>query len=94
VSVDSADGLRATDELTAREVEVCLLVAEGLSNNDIAQRLFLSPRTVQSHVANAMMKTNAASRTQLAVMMIRDGLVPAVHPGQEVEGLGLSSSSA
>jgi DNA-binding CsgD family transcriptional regulator len=79
---------RATDELTAREVEVCQLVAEGLSNNDVAQRLLLSPRTVQSHVANAMTKTHAASRTQLAVLMIRDGLVPAVHPGQETDDSG------
>lgn len=70
------DGARPTDELSAREVEVCQLVAEGLSNADIAERLYLSPRTVQSHIANAMSKTGASSRTQLAVMMIRDGLAP------------------
>jgi DNA-binding CsgD family transcriptional regulator len=74
-------GSRLTNELSAREVEVCQLVSEGLSNNDIAEKLFLSPRTVQSHVANAMMKTHTESRTQLAVLMIRDGLVPAVHNG-------------
>jgi DNA-binding CsgD family transcriptional regulator len=70
------DGPRTTDDLSAREVEVCQLVAEGLSNAEIAERLFLSPRTVQSHVANAMSKTGASSRTQLAVMTIRDGLAP------------------
>lgn len=76
-------GSRLTNELSAREVEVCQLVSEGLSNNDIAEKLFLSPRTVQSHVANAMMKTHTESRTQLAVLMIRDGLVPAVHQGED-----------
>ena len=79
------DRRRLTDELSAREVQIGQLVAEGLSNNEIAERMYLSPRTVQSHVANAMMKTHANSRTQLAVLMIRDGLVSGEHPSSDSE---------
>jgi DNA-binding CsgD family transcriptional regulator len=68
--------------LSAREVEVTALVADGMSNEEIAARLYLSPRTVQTHVANAMRKTTTRSRTELAVVALREGLLPA---GQEVE---------
>jgi DNA-binding NarL/FixJ family response regulator len=68
-------GGRRTDGLTDRELEVVVLVAEGLTNDQIAERLVLSPRTVQSHVANAMRRTRTQSRTQLAVLSIREGLV-------------------
>ena len=51
--------------ITAREAEVLGLVAEGLTNAQIAERLFLSPRTVDTHVANLLAKTGARARTQL-----------------------------
>jgi DNA-binding CsgD family transcriptional regulator len=69
-----------TKTLTWREIEVVQLVAEGLSNDQIAKRLFVSPRTVQSHVANAMRKTSCANRTELGVLALREGLVPLFEP--------------
>lgn len=66
---------RRTAGLTERELEVVVLVTEGLTNDQIAEKLVLSPRTVQSHVANAMRRTRTQSRTQLAVLAIREGLV-------------------
>jgi DNA-binding CsgD family transcriptional regulator len=62
--------------LTPRELEVVALVVGGLSNRAIADRLFLSTRTVQAHLANAMERTATSSRTQLAVYVLRRGLVP------------------
>jgi len=51
--------------VTAREYEVLTLIAAQLSNREIARRLFLSPRTVETHVANLLAKTGAASRADL-----------------------------
>jgi DNA-binding NarL/FixJ family response regulator len=53
--------------LGAREEEVCTLVAQGLSNKDIAARLFLSLRTVETHVHHLLNKLGVNSRTQIAV---------------------------
>lgn len=61
--------------LTERERELVTLVAEGLSNDDIAGRLFLSPLTVKTHVNRAMMKLGARDRAQLVVMAFQSGLV-------------------
>ncbi|QDP94906.1 AAA family ATPase [Microlunatus elymi] len=57
--------------LTPREVEVARMVAEAQTNRDIAQRLVLSERTVESHVRNALAKIGADSRTGLATWMLR-----------------------
>jgi DNA-binding NarL/FixJ family response regulator len=51
--------------VTAREAEVLELVGEHLSNKDIAARLYLSPRTVEKHVASLLLKTGAADRAAL-----------------------------
>jgi DNA-binding NarL/FixJ family response regulator len=56
---------RAEDPLTAREREVAGLVAEALSNREVANRLVLSERTVESHVRSILAKTGLASRTEL-----------------------------
>src|SRR5262249_59744009 len=52
--------------VTAREAEVLELVGEHLPNKDIAARLYLSPRTVEKHVASLLLKTGAADRPALA----------------------------
>jgi DNA-binding NarL/FixJ family response regulator len=61
--------------LTDREREVLVLVAEGLSNDEIAQRLFLSPQTVKTHINRAMTKLGAHDRAQLVVVAYQTGLV-------------------
>ena len=61
--------------LTDRERQLVALVAEGLSNDDIAGRLFLSPLTVKTHVNRAMMKLDARDRAQLVVIAYQSGLV-------------------
>lgn len=66
----------ADPALTCREVQVVSLVVEGCTNPEIARELVISPRTVQSHVASAMRKLDARSRTQLAVAALRRGVVP------------------
>ena len=63
------------EELSAREREVLRLVAEGLSDADIAQRLVLSPHTVHRHVANILRKLNLHSRAAAAAYAARVGLV-------------------
>jgi DNA-binding NarL/FixJ family response regulator len=63
------------DVLTAREREVMALVATGLSNDEIALRLYLSPLTAKTHVNRAMMKLNARDRAQLVVLAYQTGLV-------------------
>ena len=50
------------------------LVAEGLSNDEIARRLFLSPATIRTHVGRAMTKLDARDRAQLVVFAVRSGL--------------------
>jgi DNA-binding NarL/FixJ family response regulator len=57
--------------VTGREVEVLTLIAAGLPNQAIAERLFLSPRTVETHVANLLLKTGAASRHELRRSLTR-----------------------
>lgn len=59
----------APEELTAREREIALLADQGLTNREIATRLFLSVRTVESHVYQARLKLGAASRRELARMV-------------------------
>ena len=63
------------DVLTDREREMVALVALGLSNTDIAGRLFLSPLTVKTHVNRAMSKLRARDRAQLVVLAYQTGLV-------------------
>ncbi|HEV8652016.1 MAG TPA: response regulator transcription factor [Actinomycetes bacterium] len=65
--------------LTEREREVLALVAGGLSNQEIGQRLFMSPATAKTHVSRAMAKLGARDRAQLVVVAYETGLVT---PGQ------------
>lgn len=68
----------ALDVLTAREREVMSLAALGLTNDEIAERLFLSPLTAKTHANRAMMKLGSRDRAQLVVLAYQLGLV---HPG-------------
>jgi DNA-binding NarL/FixJ family response regulator len=63
--------------LTEREVEVLTLVARGLSNAEIGQRLYVSPATAKTHVARLLMKLEARDRAQLIIIAYETGLVTA-----------------
>jgi DNA-binding NarL/FixJ family response regulator len=63
------------DTLTDREREVVALVAEGLSNEEIAARLVISPATARTHVSRAMVKLGSRDRAQLVVFAYQSGLV-------------------
>jgi DNA-binding NarL/FixJ family response regulator len=67
-------------ELTAREREVTALAAAGLSNGEIADRLFISPLTAKTHVNRAMMKTGSRDRAQLVVFAYESGLATPGRP--------------
>lgn len=68
---------QAADALTDREREVLVLVAQGLSNQEIADALVISERTARTHVSNILGKLGVASRTQAALLAIREGIAPA-----------------
>jgi DNA-binding NarL/FixJ family response regulator len=61
-------------ELSRRELEVLALVAEGLSNQEIAERLVLSKHTVNRHVSNILRKLGVSSRVAAASLAVRHGL--------------------
>lgn len=61
--------------LTEREIEVLRLIAGGLTNGEIAGRLFLSDKTVKTHVSNILSKLQLADRTQAAIFAWREGLI-------------------
>jgi len=69
------EGLPALDALTDREREVVALVGEGLTNEEIAERLIMSAATAKTHVSRAMIKLGARDRAQLVVFAYETGLV-------------------
>ncbi|WP_314502570.1 response regulator transcription factor [uncultured Microbacterium sp.] len=71
---DAADP-RRLEGLTERETEVLRLVGQGLTNDEIAQRLFVSPLTAKTHVSRIMQKLHARDRVQLVVTAYETGLV-------------------
>jgi NarL family two-component system response regulator LiaR len=62
------------DPLTGREVEVLRLLAQGLTNQEIAGKLFIGEGTVRTHVSNILSKLHLANRTQAALYALREGL--------------------
>ena len=64
----------AEEPLTAREMEVLKLIAQGLSNQSIAEKLVISERTVRTHVGHILTKLHLANRTQAALYALREGL--------------------
>ena len=70
-----SSNLSPTEEpLTAREVEILKLVAQGLPNQEIAEQFVISERTVRTHVTNILSKLHLANRTQAALYALREGL--------------------
>ena len=69
-----ADLPPTTDPLSERELEVLRLIAEGLTNQEIADRLVISERTARNHVGNILSKLHLANRTQAALYAIRQGI--------------------
>ena len=63
------------DSLTDREREILILVASGLSNEQIAERLFISPATVKTHLSRIMGKTDSHDRAQLVIFAYENGMV-------------------
>jgi len=72
---DVRDDLRRAEPLTARELDVLQLLAEGLPNKAIALRLGISDQTVKFHVASIYGKLSAANRTEAVRLAIRQGLI-------------------
>ncbi|MFF0555609.1 response regulator [Streptomyces sp. NPDC004266] len=70
-----ADAEAGLEELTGREREAVALVARGLSNDEIADRMVISPMTAKTHVNRAMTKLHARDRAQLVVLAYESGLV-------------------
>lgn len=64
------------EPLTEREIEVIKLLAQGLSNGEIAQQLIIAERTVRSHVSSILAKLHVANRTQAALYAVQQGLIP------------------
>lgn len=63
------------EKLTKREIEVLILLSEGLFNKEIAYKLDISERTVKNHISNIFKKINVSDRTQAAVFAIKNNLV-------------------
>jgi len=63
-----------TDQLTNRELDVLRLIAKGLSNSEIADKLYLSEGTVRNHVSAIFAKLDVADRTQAAILAIKHGM--------------------
>jgi DNA-binding NarL/FixJ family response regulator len=71
------------EALTDREREVMAVVAEGLSNQEISDRLYMSPATVKTHISRILTKLDARDRTQLVVIAYETGLT---RPGESTDG--------
>ncbi len=75
-SDDSAESssIEQINSLTNREYEVLVLIAEGLNNKDIAERLYISEKTVKNHVSNIFKKLNLNDRVQAAIFAYRNNI--------------------
>lgn len=67
---------KKSNELTERETEVLKCLVEGLSNKEIANRLFISDKTVKIHVSNIYKKLNVKSRSQVIIYAVQNQLIP------------------
>jgi DNA-binding NarL/FixJ family response regulator len=69
------EAARINTGLSEREIEVLRLLAEGKGNSEIAQELFISPKTVKNHIASILMKLQIENRIQAAVFAVRSGII-------------------
>lgn len=74
-NADETPESKYINDLTKREVEVLILITEGLLNKEIAQKLFISEKTVKNHVSNIFKKICVSDRTQAAVFAIKNSIV-------------------
>ena len=74
LQTSTAPSERASGVLTTREIEVLALVAQGISNQEIGDRLFISAFTVKRHIANILTKLDVPTRAAAAAYAIRNGL--------------------
>ena len=70
-----ATGRDGQEILTAREREILQLLADGMSNADVAQQLFISQETVKSHVRHILAKLEAETRTQAVAIALREAMI-------------------
>ena len=63
------------EDLTSREIEILLLMAEGKTNQDIADELFIALKTVKTHVSNILSKLNVQDRTQAVIYAFKHSLI-------------------
>ena len=68
-------GRDQSEMLTPREREILQLLADGLSNGDVAERLFISQETVKSHVRHILTKLEADTRTQAVAIALREAMI-------------------
>ncbi|MDY6911708.1 MAG: response regulator transcription factor, partial [Chloroflexota bacterium] len=73
VSTDEAGGRAVLDEIHRREIEVLRMAAKGKTNKEIAQELYISERTVQTHFINIFRKLNVGSRTEAVLHALKEG---------------------
>ena len=83
---DESESPLAEHGLTAREMEVLALVGEGLTNRQIAERLFISPKTASLHVSRILAKLGVRSRVEAATTAHRLGLAATSAPGDRARG--------
>ena len=70
--IDNIDQETLKKDLTPREIEILKLISKGYSNKEIAQKLFLSEKTVKNHVYNIFKKLDVKDRTQAAIYMLKN----------------------
>ena len=69
------DQRKLYEDLTKREIEVLALITEGLTNQEIAERLFITIKTVKTHVSNILSKLEVSDRTQATIYEFKNKLV-------------------
>jgi DNA-binding NarL/FixJ family response regulator len=85
------DGRRA-DKLTTRELHVLSLLVDGLTQSEIAEKLFISPKTVGKHIEHILAKLGVHSRAQAVALAVRNGTIEAHRPAPDVEAHSLARS--